>query len=82
MEFDLTISCDKLEKLTWYIDGLYAAHEDMKGHTGAVLTIGDSVVLCKSNKQKVNTRSSTESELIAIDDTLPTVQWARLFMKD
>jgi hypothetical protein len=81
MEFDLTISCDELEKLTWYIDGTYATHEDMKGHTGAVLTIGDSVVLSRSYKQKVNTRSSMESELIAMDDTLPTVQWARYFMR-
>jgi len=82
VEFDLTISCDKLEKLTWYIDGSYATHEDMKGHTGAVLTTCDSVVLSRLNKQKVNTRSSMESELIPTDDTLPTVQWARLFMRD
>jgi hypothetical protein len=27
-------------------------------------------------------RSSTEAELIAVDDTLPTVQWTRSFMKD
>jgi len=38
------------------------------------MTIGDNVVL-STNKQKVNTRSSTEAELITVDDTLPTVQW-------
>ena len=31
---------------------------------------------------KVNTRSLTEAELIAVDDALPTIQWTRLFMKD
>ncbi len=45
------------------------------------MTIGDNVVL-STNKQKVNTRSSTEAELITVDDTLPTVQWTQLFMKD
>jgi hypothetical protein len=54
----------------------------MKGHSGSVLVIGDNMVLSRSNKQKINTRSSTEAELIAVDDTLPTVQWKKLFMKD
>jgi hypothetical protein len=46
----------------------------MKGHTRAILSIGGNVVLSRSNKQKVNVRSSTEAELIAVDDTLPTIQ--------
>ena len=40
------------------------------------------MVLTRSSKQKVNTRSSTEAEIIAIDDTLPTIQWAKSFLKD
>ncbi len=51
--FDLTISCDSLDKLTWYIDGSYAIHDNMKGHSGAVLMIGDSAVLSRSNKQRL-----------------------------
>jgi hypothetical protein len=82
LEYDLTISCKDLGTLTWYIDGSYATHEDTKGHNGAVMTIGNNVVLLRSNKQKVNTRSLTEAELIAVDDTLPTVQWTESFMKD
>jgi hypothetical protein len=81
-EFDLRISCDKMNTLTWYVDGSYAVHEDMKGHSGALLMIGKNALLTRSNKQKANTRSSTEAELIAVDDALPTIQWTRLFMKD
>jgi hypothetical protein len=44
--------------------------------------VGGNVILSRLNKQKVNTRSSTETELIAIDDALPTVQWAINFMQD
>jgi hypothetical protein len=82
MNFGLTLRCNNLNQLTWYIDGPYAIHEDMKGQSGAVLMVGDNAVISRLNKQKVNTRSSTEAELIAVDDTLPTVQWAKSFMKD
>jgi hypothetical protein len=82
MHFYLTISCKDLHTMSWFIDGSYAVHADMKGHSGAVLMIGGNVILSHSNKQKVNTRSSTETELIAIDDALPTVQWAINFLQD
>jgi hypothetical protein len=52
----------------------------MRGQSGAVLMTGDCAVLFRSNKQKVNTRSSMEMGLIAVDDALPTMQWARNFM--
>jgi len=81
--FELIISCKNLNMLTWYIYGLHAVHQlDMKGQSGAFLMIGDSTVLSRSNKQKINTRSLTEMELIAVDDTLPLVQWTAKFMKD
>ena len=32
-------------------------------------------------KQKLNTRSSTESELVAVDDLMPAICWTRYFMK-
>jgi hypothetical protein len=55
LDFKLTISWDELSSLTWYIDGSYAVHEDMKGQSGSILMIGKNTVLSKSNKQKVNT---------------------------
>jgi hypothetical protein len=82
MDLCLTLSCSALDKLTWYIDGSYAVHSDMKGQSGATLMTGGCAVLCRSNKQKINTRSSTESELIAVDDALPTIQWTRSFLKE
>jgi hypothetical protein len=82
IDFELMISCEELKNLTWYIDGSYAVYDDMKGQSGSLLMIGKNAVLSQSNKQKVNTRSSMETELNAVDDSLPTVQWASLFMKD
>jgi hypothetical protein len=52
----------------------------MKGQSGAVMMTGECSVLFRSNKQKKNTRSLTETELVAIDDALPSVQWVKNFM--
>ncbi len=82
LDFVLTLGCNQLESLTWYIDGSYAVHGNMKGQSGAILMTDGCTLLARSNKQKVNTRSSTEAELIAVDDALPTVQWTKNFMKD
>jgi hypothetical protein len=82
LDISLTLICDKLDKLIWYIDGSCALHMDMRGQTGAILNTGECSVLFKSCKQKINTRSSTETELIAVDDILPTVQWAKSFMAE
>ena len=34
-----------------------------------------------TSKQKLNTRSSTEAELVACDDVITKILWTRLFMK-
>jgi hypothetical protein len=75
----------KLMSLLGYLKrtaGLYAFHEDMRGQSGAVLLAGNCTVLFRSNKQKVNTSisTSTETELVAVDDALPTIQWTKKFM--
>ena len=54
----------------------------MRGHTGGAMTMGREFPLDKSTKHKLNnTRSSTESEIVAVDDLIPQILWARLFMK-
>jgi hypothetical protein len=66
-----------------YIDASYALHSDAKGQTGIIITLGKTgpPVYCKSRKQKLVSRSSTESELIALNEGLPEVIWARQFME-
>ena len=45
------------------------------------MTMGRGFPLDKSTKHKLNTRSSTESEIVAVDDLIPQILWARLFMR-
>jgi hypothetical protein len=41
----------------------------------ATLGKGNVPIVAKSTKQKLNTRSSTESELVGLDDTLLHLLW-------
>jgi hypothetical protein len=59
----------------------FAFYGNMKSHTGAVSTMGKGAIIGSSTKQKVNSRSSTESELIGVDDKLAKVQWMKRFLK-
>jgi hypothetical protein len=61
----------KVEKvqLRAYVDASYAVYQDAKSVYGIVLMLGDAVIHVKSSKRKIVTRSSTESELVAISDS-------------
>jgi hypothetical protein len=77
----LTLSTDSLSILQWYIDASHQTHDDCKGHTGALLTFGVGAIVSSSNKQKINTKSSTESELVAVLDKSSDVLWTRHFLQ-
>ena len=51
----------------WDVDASHAVHEDCKEPTGAGMTLGRGAVMLFSRKQKVNTRSSTETELVGVE---------------
>ena len=53
----------------------------MRSHTGAMLTFGRGAVFLLSNKQKVNSTSSTVAEIIDVDDAMNFVIWVKLFIE-
>ena len=77
----IKMSADNDLTIKWYIDASFAVHKDMRSHTGALMTLGKGMVIYESTKQKVNARSSTESELIAVDDIVSKVLWTKRFME-
>jgi hypothetical protein len=77
----LTLEADDTTTLMWYIDVAFAVHGDMRSHTGAVFTMGKGAIIGSSTKQKVNSSSSTESELIGVDDKIAKVLWMKRFLK-
>ena len=64
----------------WWVDAAYAVHDDCRGHTGAGMSVGQRMALSYSWKQKINTKSSTEAELVGVDNSLGYILWACYFM--
>ena len=66
---------------TW-VDASYATHPDMRSHTGGAISLGHGVINSKSSKQKINTKSSTEAELVGASDFVSHTMWTSWFLKD
>ena len=67
---------------SWFADTAFAVHEDMKSHTGYTMTLDKGTILLKLIKQKLNTKSSTEAELVAADDVTVPLLWSKWFMEE
>ena len=76
----LILRVDGSGVLMWYVDASFAVHPNMHSHTGGELTMGRGFPIVSSTKQTLNTRSSTESELVSVDDMMPIVVWSRYFL--
>jgi hypothetical protein len=73
---------DGTGQLRWSVDASFAVHKDMRSHTGAVLSLGQGALMSMSLKQKINTKSSTEAELVGVDDAMNFVEWIQLFVEE
>ena len=76
------IGADSLQNIFTWIDAAYGVHDDMKSHTGGVMSMGTGAVHQRSTKQKLNTKSSTEAELVGTSDYAPYNVWMRNFMEN
>jgi hypothetical protein len=81
IDMPLTLEADKMHVLKWWVDASYAVHPDMKSHTGGALSLGKGVVYGTSTRQRINTKSSTEAELVGVNDVLPQALWTRYFLE-
>ena len=76
----LTLEADDLQLVHWWIDGAFATHHDMRSHTGGAMSLEKEVIYGMSTRQKLNTRSSTEAELVAVDDCMSQILRTRYFL--
>jgi hypothetical protein len=77
----LILRADRLNIIKWWFDASFATHDDCRGHTGATMSLVKGSIIRMSKKQKINTRSSTECELVGDDDAMPQVMWTRYFIE-
>jgi len=77
---NITLTMEAGDGPKWWVDSSYAVHPDMRSHSGIFMTLGKGTVYSKSSKQKLNTKSSKEAELVAIDDSMGQILWSRHFL--
>jgi hypothetical protein len=77
----LILSANGSGILEWWVNASFAVHPNMRGHSGGGLSLGQRFPIVSSTKQKLNTRSSTETEIVGAEDFMPVISWTRYFMK-
>lgn len=80
-ELPLILSADGSGVIKWWVDGSFAVHPNMRGHTGAGLSLRRGFPITTSTKQKLNTRSSTKSEIVSVNDLMPAICWTQFFLQ-
>jgi hypothetical protein len=73
------IGCFNLNELFTWVDASFAVHPNMRSHTGGTMSMGYGMLHCRSSKQKLNTKSTTESELVGTSEYVPFNIWMLLF---
>jgi hypothetical protein len=63
-----------------YADASHNMHSDGRGQAGIIITLGSAPIFSRSFKIKSTTRSSTESELVALEDSTTYVVWLRCLL--
>ena len=77
----LFLRIDEVNVIKWWADASFGVHPDFKSHTGAMMSMGGGAFQSFSKKQKLNTRSSNESELVALDDVSVHIMWTKLLLE-
>ena len=76
----LTLEANGMHVVKWWVDASQGLHPDMRGRTGQMMSLGSAgqgAVYYESSKQKINTKISTETELVGSSDDLPQVLWTQ-----
>ena len=69
----LVLLINKSRNIKWYVDAAFAVHKYMRSHNGGFMTMGIGGAYLHSIKQHLNTKSSTEADLVGLYDVLNKV---------
>jgi hypothetical protein len=77
----LNLSADNLTTIRWWVDASHAVHDNCRGHTGAMMSMGKGAAISFSDKHKINTKSSSESKLVSANHALSSILHKRYFIE-
>ena len=72
---DLNLEVDSIDTIWWRINAKYSVHPDLKGYFGGMMLLGKGAAARKLIRHRINSRRSTRSEIIWVDDHMPGVLW-------
>jgi len=76
------VSIDNFGRIDVFVDASHGAHADYRGQTGGCMKMGNGILHGRSSKQSLNSKSSTETELIGVSDYMPYPIWMLNFYKE
>ena len=69
-DLEVIISIKDMTRLISFINVSYAVYSNMRSYTDGTILFSTGVFTSESKKQKLNTKNSTESELVSISNVL------------
>ena len=82
MDIPLTLEINDSGILCWWVDASFAVHLDMKSHMGATISLGGGCPFSLSLRQRINTQSSMEAELVGVNNVMYLIIWTQLFLEE
>ena len=79
--FKLTLRSDNLSMIKWWVDVSFAMHTNFQGNTGDMMPLGSGAITSGLRKQKINIRSSTNNEIIGVNDMMGSVLCTIYFIR-
>ena len=82
LTFPLILSVYSINIVKLWVYGSFGVHSNTRSQTGSTASLGKGYFISTSITQKLNTRSSTETELVAADDLMPHLCWTNYFLNN
>ena len=64
----------------WWVHASYGIHPDLKGQTGATISIKKGCVTSALKKKKIKMTISTINEVVGVQEASPQVLWTKAFL--
>ena len=77
----LILKAIKVNMIHWQVYESYAIHTNFKSHTGGSMSVVKGKVIDIPNKQNINTKVSTDFELVWADNEIPHMVWNIFFVQ-
>ena len=77
----LVLGKDSMDSMRWWIDASYAAHPDMRGHTGATMSMGNGSVLAAPGSRNSSCGAQQKVRLLAYTTFCPRYCGCRSFWR-